>query len=309
MSAKSLCAMLITRSLKDLTEDEEEVVVDYLTDLGIDVDADAKPREICVELLERLMAKELGKKVPLTAYANQIKEAEVEKAKLVAVKRKEIMRNRVKGELQAKVKVLPGCIDAKLGILSSTVVPYDAVVDRELGLQRVDDSTGDNLSRYSAVISISNDLYDRIFNQINDPVIEITSFDGHTAYARIAASHDGPDTLIRISPLVAAILNTGDKPRFKTLLKLCNSLPTVSNVKFTYYGGQDELNKILLLLIDRLPSLVNAYSYLSLGMVIAATLEGDRVRVDGLYDADQRPIFAGILPFGDNQIPFTVDPE
>ena len=34
-NAKELCAMLITRSLKDLNEDEEEIVVDYLEKLRI----------------------------------------------------------------------------------------------------------------------------------------------------------------------------------------------------------------------------------------------------------------------------------
>ena len=41
MSAKSLCAMLITRSLKDLTEEEEEIVADYLHDMGVSVRCDA----------------------------------------------------------------------------------------------------------------------------------------------------------------------------------------------------------------------------------------------------------------------------
>ena len=309
MSAKSLCAMLITRSLKDLTDDEEEVVVDYLSDLGIDVDADASPKSMCVELLERLMAKELGKKVPLTAYANQLKQEEVEKAKLVALKRKDIMRNRVRNELEAKSAVLPGCIDAKLGILSSTVIPYDLLVDQELGLHRLDDSTGENLLQYSAVISIATDLYDRIFNQIDDPVIQITSFDGHVAYARIAGSHLDRAEVIYVSPLVAAILGAGEKLRLKAFLKLCNSLPTIDNVKFTYYGSQPELNQLLPLLIERLPGLINAYSYLSLGMVIPVTVNGSRVRVDGLFDRDGRPIFAGILPFGSTELPFTIDPE
>lgn len=301
--------MLITRSLKDLTEDEEEVVVDYLTNLGIDVDADASPKSMCVELLERLMAKELGKKVPLTAYANQIKAAELEQAKVVALKRKDIMRNRVRTELEAKSAILPSCIDAKLGILSSTVIPYDLMVDQELGLHQVDDSTGENLLQYSAVISIATDLYDKIFNQIDDPVIQITSFDGRIAYARISGSHVGRAEVVYVSPLVAAILGAGEKPRLKAFLKLCNSLPTIDNVKFTYYGSQAELNAILPLLIERLPGLINAYSYLSLGMVIQTTMDGSRVRVDGLFDNQQRPIFAGILPFGSAELPFEIMPE
>lgn len=34
-NAKELCAMLITRSLKDLNDEEEEIVVDYLEKLKI----------------------------------------------------------------------------------------------------------------------------------------------------------------------------------------------------------------------------------------------------------------------------------
>ena len=71
-SAKELCALLITRALKDLGEEEEEVVVDYLESIGVDVDLDMKPRDMCVALLEKTMVKELGKKVPLTAYANSL---------------------------------------------------------------------------------------------------------------------------------------------------------------------------------------------------------------------------------------------
>ncbi len=309
MSAKSLCAMLITRSLKDLTADEEEIVVDYLTDLGIDVDADATPKSMCLELLERTMAKELGKKVPLTAYANQLKDAELEKARLVAVKRREITRNRLRTDLEAQSNVLPGCIDAKLGILSSNVVPYDLVVDQELGLQQLNDSTGENLLQYSAVISIATELYDRIFNQIDDPVIEIKSFDGHVAYARIGGAHQDKPTTIYISPLVAAILGFGLKTKTKALLKLCNSLPEVAHVKFTYYGSKAELDSLMPLIVERLPNLVNAYSYLSLGMIIPVTTDGARVRVDGLYDKQERPIFAGIIPFGDVQLPYEITEE
>lgn len=61
-SAKELCALLITRGLKELNEEEEEVVVDYLEDIGVEVDLDAKPRDLCVALLEKVMTKDLGKK-------------------------------------------------------------------------------------------------------------------------------------------------------------------------------------------------------------------------------------------------------
>jgi hypothetical protein len=71
-SAKELCALLITRALKDLGEEEEEVVVDYLESIGVEVDLDMKPRDMCIALLEKTMVKELGKKVPMTAYANSL---------------------------------------------------------------------------------------------------------------------------------------------------------------------------------------------------------------------------------------------
>ena len=57
MSAKQLCAQLVTRALQDLTEEEEEVVVDYLESAGISVDLDANPRELCTLLLEKLCKK------------------------------------------------------------------------------------------------------------------------------------------------------------------------------------------------------------------------------------------------------------
>lgn len=51
-SAKELCAMLITRALKDLNEDEEEIVVDYLEKIGVKTKLTMKPRELCTLLLE-----------------------------------------------------------------------------------------------------------------------------------------------------------------------------------------------------------------------------------------------------------------
>jgi hypothetical protein len=301
--------MLITRSLKDLNQDEEEVVVDYLTSLGIDVDADATPKSMCVELLEKTMAKELGRKVPLTAYANQVREAELEKTKIANLRRKEITRNRVKSELEAKSAILPGCIDAKLKILSSAVIPYELVVDPQLGLETINDSTGENLRQYAAVVAVSESIYGEVFNQLDDPIIEISTFDHRRAYARIATSHPGSSEVVLISPLVASIMGLGDRQRTKAFLKLCNSFPEIDHVEFTYYGTKTELDALLPLMIERLPKIINAYSYLSLGMVFPVNLEGARVRVDGLYDANQRPIFAGIIPFGSNDLPFNIREE
>jgi hypothetical protein len=94
-------------------------------------------------------------------------------------------------------------------------------------------------------------------------------------------------------------------------LQLCNSLPTISHVKFTFYGTQEELDKVLKDLIIKLPSTINAFSYLSLGMVLVVDVNGQKteIRVDSLTDDNDRPIFAGLIPVSETDLPFDISPD
>lgn len=304
--AKELCAMLVTRALKDLDEDEEEIVVDYLNDLNIDVDIDTKPREMCRLLLEKTMEQELGKKVPLSAYANQLlgKITATKSIEEDARKKYELEtgRRRKEKELQSKDKVLLGCIP---GDPIFTRNLYDIVVNPELGIEILNDGT----MQYTSLVSVSENLYNNIFLSLNNPVLEINTSQGLKAYARVGEPHFESNNIIYISPLVGALLKVN--VRDGAFIKLCKSLPGIAKVDFTYYGGKEELNNILGELRNKLPSVINAFSYLSLGMILLTEINGKevQVRVDGLYDNYERPIFAGLIPFGEHDLPFEINPD
>jgi len=298
-SAKELCALLITRGLKELGEEEEEVVVDYLEDIGIEVDLDAKPRDLCIALLEKAMIKDLGKKVPLTAYANNIlgkteTKPEVKRDMKVERKKEEKL-------LESKVKTLPGCIVSDDKLIKKTL--YDFQVDENLGLKVLEN----NNVQYSSAVSVSQNLYDQLFLNYESPILELISAKGARAYSRITGIHDKSDNVIYVSPLIAAILNF--KKRDGGFVKLCSSLPQIRRIKFTFYGTETELQMLLEKIIEETPNVINAFSYLSLGLILTVLLNDGReveLRVDGLFDEDERPIFAGLIPFSESDIPFDI---
>lgn len=303
MSAKELCAMLITRSLKDLNDDEEEIVVDYLESIGIEVGLEMKPKEMCLVLLEKTMQKELGRKVPISAYANSLieKKSEETQKKKELYNKREIEDKRKQTERKLEKTQLPGCVPTNLPILSKGL--YDLVIDPDLGIVQLNDGT----SQYSAVVSLSENLYNSIFSQLSNPILELSTSKGYKSYARIGDIHNESANTIYISPLVAHILNVSGKDG--AFLRLCTSLPEISKAKFTYYGSETELDKILRELIKKLPSVVNAFSYLSLGMILLTNINNKevKIRVDGLIDSNERPIFAGLIPFAETDLPFEID--
>ena len=310
-SAKELCALLITRALKDLGEEEEEVVVDYLESIGVDVDLDMKPRDMCVALLEKTMVKELGKKVPLTAYANSLikpKEVVVRDQEVARLEKKREERNLAKLKLEKQANSLPGCVFAGNNMIKKTL--YDFEVDPELGIVTLDDGS----SQYTAAIAVSQRLYDAIFSEYENPVVEMVTARGNRGYSRITAPHSGRDNLVLVSPLVAGLL--GFRGKEGGFLKLCISLPEIKKIDFTFYGGDKELNENLKVIIEKVPNLINAFSYLSLGMVLTLDLAAEgspakeiQIRVDRLEDEDERPLFAGIIPFGLGDLPFDIKPD
>ena len=305
MSAKKLCSMLITRSLKDLNDDEEEIVVDYLESLGIRVKLDMSQKEICVSLLEKLMEKELGRRVPMTAFANKLitqeEEQEKKRSQLLEKRRIEKVRKDSQEKLASKTN-LPACLKSDLKILSDKV--YDLIIDPNIGIV----STKDGTSQYTAVISIPEPLYSKIFANMDRPILELKSSNGIRTYARIWEPHYSDSNTIYISPLVASILNINKKG--SAYVSLCSSIPTISKIDFTYYGSKSELNQDLPSLLEKLPSLVSAFSYLSLGMILVVDLDNReiQVRVDQLLD-DDRPIFAGVIPFSESDIPFDIEAD
>lgn len=317
MRAKKICAQLITRALKSLDEDQEEAVVDYLESIGVSVDLDANPKDLCVLLLEKTIEEEIRKspdankmnKPPLTAYANKIlgKESEVSKEKQQINQLEQVKRRRKisEADLQDKSNTLPSCVPSDVKIFEKRL--YEFLIDPEIGIVQLADGT----SHYTAKVAIPENMYLKIYENENNPVIEITNSKGYKAYGRIELS---PDQNIRVSPLIGVILNyVGGKDA--GFMKLCSTLPYIANVKFTYYGTQKELDEILSILNEKLPAVIEAFSYLSIGMVITTTVNsvsGTKeiyLRVEELTDDDNLPLFAGLLPPGLSEIPYEIFPD
>jgi len=308
-SAQELCALLITRGVKSLSDDEEEIVVDYLDSIGIEVSLDDKPRDMCQTLLRKLMEEKSERPIPITAFANKILE-KTQKDRT----RKEETRNKNREEeairrrdVQIRTKRandelgfdklrnrLPGCQQAN-GVFNQNV--YDIQVDYDLGLQPLSDGN----YQYKSVISLPSDLISQVYGITDNPIVEI-KVGRTTAYARIeGGSEDG----IRISRLTSDILKL-QEPFVQASLRLCSSMPTIQSVNFTYYGSREELDLILPNLINRLPETIEAFSYLSLGLILRTVV---LVRVDQLIDTNGDPVFSGLLPFGVSDIPFDINPE
>lgn len=301
--AKRLCAMLITRALNDLNEDEEEIVVDYLEkNLKIEVPLNMKTKDMCLTLLEKTMIKELNKKVPITAYSNSILSSNDDnKIKTSTVDT--IKEKRISTQKNLENSKLPGCIPSN-SPLNKTL--YDLIVNPNIGIVKLQDDT----SQYSAVVSVSQELYYSIFLTESNPILEINSSKGIKTFARISDEvHNEDNSRVYISPLVGTMLNISDVGA--AFLKLCSSLPEIKKVNFTYYGSNEDLQKILPILISKVPSVINAFSYLSLGMILLTDIEGKEVqlRVDELIDIDENPIFAGIIRFGENDLPFDIEAD
>lgn len=305
--AKQLCAQLITRALKSLDEDQEEIVVDALEKLGIETDIDMSAKDMCVALLEKTMQQELGKRVPISAYANSLLTKGKEEAEEKATKTQRLdlanRRKQLKAQLEGKSSNLAGCIPNPERILSKNL--YTVVVDPSIGIVELEDGT----QQYTAVISLPTALYTRIFTSLENPVIEISTAKGNKAYARLTEPLETNDNVISVSPLVALI--AGIKERDGAFLKLCASLPYIARARFTYYGTKAELNELLPNLIIRLPQVVNAFSYLSLGMLLLTDINGREVtvRVDELLDEDDTPIFAGLISPGEGDLPFEIESD
>lgn len=306
MSAKQLCASLITRALKSLDEDQEEVVVDYLSSLGIDVDVDTKPKEMCLQLLEKTMAIELGKKVPMSAYANSVLDIENKKSedKELALKTERIRHAR-----QLKTEEL----EKRYNLLSQCRGP--SIFEKKLYTTITDENVGiifnlDNTIQHSASISIHISLYEEIFKTMKNPVVEITSSRGKKSYARLDQPHDQPDRqTVYISPLLQNLL--GANSHDGAFLRICTSLPTIKSVKFAFYGSQAELDPLLERLIQILPQAINLLSYMAIGLVINTNIDGKRVsvRIDELLDSNDTPIFAGLIAFGEVDVPMEIEPD
>jgi len=303
-SAKELCAMLITKGLKTLTDDEEEVVVDYLDDLGIETTLDDTPKDLCVKLLDNVMQKDIGKKIPISAFANSIidkeKKSAVEKNIIKEQRDQKNKRENKEKELKNKINNLPGCVQDANNIFKKTL--YNFIVRDDIGISELPNK---NL-QYNAEVSINSDLYNKVFLDISTPVLEITTNLGNKGYTKITSLHDESPDIIYISPLVASILKINGLGSGN--VKLCVDIPRISKVDFTYYGNNEKLQTILKNLTVTLPLVINAFSYLSLGMILKTIVDDNEVnvRVDKLYDENNDLIFVGIIAPGESDIPFDI---
>lgn len=300
--AKEICALLITRGIQNLDEDQEFIIDDYFDELGIELDLDTDYDKLCRDLLRKAKIKDGMERAPLPAYAHSLlsKGKEMDAKKELEKQRKflNIKRRQKIKDLVRRSRNLEGCKSA-----AEMNDVYSFVVNPDVGIKNL--PTGDQ--QYEAFIRVPADLYTKIMSDYDSPVFEI-NYKNNLGYGRIEGYHENGD-VIYISPLIQALLESPD--RFSAVGNLCRSMPTISKIRFTYYGTRDELSKILPKLTLSLPHAINAFSYLSLGMVLKTAIDGSEqeVRVDALRDINNTPIFSGIIPLGDSDIPFEIDPE
>lgn len=310
-TAKELCALLITKQLKELNEDESDVVVDYLEDIGIEVDIDTSDNTLCRSLLDRVMQDELGRSVPISAYANQIVTTlkNMEYTKTLEKERRDTERKRknIQKLLEKEHTELSGCVVGNIGIPKGLFV---FIVDPDLGIQR--DSDGNMI--YTAVVSVSPSLYEQIFLNVNNPVLELITSTGNRGYVKLGEPTLLPtdSNQIYISPLVSRLLKLDGEPNKSGFIRLCIKMPTISKINFTFYGNKNQLDSNLEYFINKLPDTINAFSSLSLGMeLILLKSDGETltVRVDGLLGENGNPIFSGLIPVGLTDLPFEISPD
>lgn len=310
MNAKELCAKLILKSLKNLSEEEEEFVFDYLYDLGYDLDADTSHQKLCSILLEATMKKDLGRQVPMTAYANSLiqKAKDLELVKESEGKRRalEAMRSKRRTELLGRVRDLPGCDVNDEDFITKNIMIF-------MRNDQVGYDVADGIHR--SAISVSENIYKSIFMKLQSPVVELVTTKGHRAYARITDYHQASDTTIFMSQLTAEILELKGS-NTSGFLKLCNSLPELAMAKFTYYGTQGELDADLPFLLERLPHVINGFSYMSLGLLFYVRMDEKTpqeriitIRVDSLISAEGEEVFAGLIKFAEADLPFDIIPD
>ncbi len=300
-SAKELCSLLITRGLSELTDEEEEIVVDYLENIGIEVELDDTPKQLCTSLLQKIMKDDIKRLVPITAYSNSLLKLESEKQiksnqqKMDdRIKRKEKIRYaKLEKKLISQHGDLPGCE------ISDNILPmFQFIYDPILGI---------NNGILTSVVSVPDTMYTKIFKTLSNPTLEIITIEGRTVYVRIEPSKNKNQSsnVIYMSGLVSQILNTQNTYGY---VKVCKSLPYISHIEFTYLGSEDQMNDDFEYLLKVLPSIVTSFSSLSLGMILR-TLKDNRdihVIVNGLSGDNNKPIFAGLLPFGETNIPFDI---
>ena len=212
-------------------------------------------------------------------------------------------RKKEERKLEQKEKTLPGCVADTTGIFKNTL--YDFVVNPEIGIRTLSDNT----LQYNAEIAINASLYDQVFRNVSNPILEMTTTKGQKGYARITSLHNDNSLTIYISPLVGYILNVEDVGAGQ--VRLCAKVPFIGKVDFTYYGQEKEKDSHLEALKNKLPEVVNAFSYLSLGMVLKTQVNGQEVhlRVERLYDENSEPIFLGILSPGETNLPFEINSD
>lgn len=313
MSAKELCAKLITRKLSDLSPDEKEDVYYWLDDRGYDLNVDMSSRTLCSMLMQDLMKEEVEKednikegmgrsvRIPMTAYANKVLQEEKAKRKQREKLRKtqkirQVRQQNVK-ELQNKIVELPGCIRDNSGVIGQR--KYLALTEPNVGLVN---SQGTEYT--AAFVTVPQNMYGQIFDKSDNPILEITAGSGIKTHARIEGPHDGSDDIIFVSVLIAQILQS----QTEVSLKLCVDMPIVKSINFTYYGTEKDLSKIEVELSEKLPEVINMLASLQLGMELQVALSSgiEKVLISELRDTQEREVYSAVLPLGLSEIPFEV---
>jgi len=305
-SANELCALLITKQVEGLTIEEEDLVVDYLYKIGIDVSPNDSQQVICNTLISKLLEKEGTARIPRTAFANKLIENErqfkIDQAN--RMRKQRIYDHRLK-QVDSLVSAArrTECLLDTTGLIPPEKI-YTLIKKNDFGLFE-----GLNGSKYiKAVIKIPSNLYKKIFQHIDIPILKITPIgkDSMIEYIKIEGYHNDDTDFIYMTESTRILLNIDEIGAAK--LQLCKSVSVIDQIDFIFYGNNEQLIKYVEAIKILLPNLINAYSVLKVGITLTLFDKNNIllvVLIHKLY-SNGKEVFIGALPPGTNEIPMNI---
>ncbi len=286
--AEKLCARLIVGRLDELTDDEKYDILIELEEFDIYLEEEDSSTHIC----KTLMNKASGK-IPMTAYIHQFldKTEKREAAREAIYAEKRVVENRKKNkeELITRGEKMDNCVGRSNLIFGKIV--YHAVEK--------------NYINRSGYITIQKNIYIELTRQ-DSLIIEIELLNniGKKLYVRVSDYHDDYKKSIYVS---SDLYNEIGEIPFK--ISVCSDLPDITFISFEFFGLEEDLEKILPSLQMDLASMLSGFEALTLGKDIKLNMDDGNsfvARVVSLQSYGEE-IYAGKIPFGENDIPFEIN--
>lgn len=296
-NAQELCSELLLNITKNLTDEEEELVVDYLDNIGIEVDLDVEQNKMCRMLFDSL-TKKLPGRVPVQALANKIlDDRKIRLGENVETKTEESLeerRDKISDQLLTSGKTT--CVLDESNIVPTNQM-YKFITD-ELGI-----TTESDYTHYNAVVKLPIKLYEKIFFNVENPVLKITKFGGNheSTYVKINGYND---KFYTNESIVEPIEITDITDDYKNRIIIDKHTPYISHVKFIYYGDKKELNKNLLAIRNSLKE--NDVRSFRVGSTVLAD-KGYKFMVGSIKDENNRNVSIGRIKYDMDDIKFDIE--